>query len=152
MKKHNQSKTKLYYVWLSMRNRCYNEDVEKYIDYGNRGIQVCDEWRNDFKNFYDWSMLNGYKKGLSIDRIDNDGNYCPKNCRWVKSNIQSRNKRNNFWVTAFGETKLVVDWLKDKRCKISSVEGIRKRLQRGWKVEDAISLPNLNIKGSKKYK
>lgn len=91
--KHGLKNHKLYKVWGSMINRVNNKLEKRYMDYGGRGITVCSEWRNDFKSFYDWCMDNGYKKGLSIDRIDNDGNYEPSNCRWTTKSIQSQNTR-----------------------------------------------------------
>lgn len=94
-------KSHLYSVWKNIKDRCYREKCKSYHNYGGRGIAMCDEWRNDYKAFYDWSMANGYKEEqtpggvniLSIDRIDNDGNYEPSNCRWVTSEIQASNKR-----------------------------------------------------------
>lgn len=76
-----------------MLKRCYNSGNTLYLGYGSRGIKVCDEWKNGFKSFYIWAMSNGYTDELSIDRINNDGNYYPENCRWVTKNIQARNKR-----------------------------------------------------------
>lgn len=99
---HNLSyKSHLYGVWKSMKDRCYREKCKSYKNYGKRGISVCDEWRDDYKAFYDWAMENGYKEDtgngsvnvLSIDRIDVNGNYEPNNCRWVTADIQARNKR-----------------------------------------------------------
>lgn len=84
-----------YKTWESMKSRCYNKNNKRYGDYGGREITICDEWKNNFKNFYDWSVSNGYKRGLSIDRINNDGNYEPSNCRWTTKTIQSRNRRCN---------------------------------------------------------
>lgn len=85
-------KHKLYRVYWGMKQRCYNPNQKHYNRYGGRGITVCDEWRNDFQAFYDWSMSHGYKEGLTIDRIDNDGNYEPSNCRWVTQAEQNLNK------------------------------------------------------------
>ena len=91
--KHNMSSSKLYKVWGGMKTRCYNKNFIYYCNYGGRGIKVCDEWKNDFSKFYKWAINNGYKEGLTIDRINNDGNYEPNNCRWVTRAEQNRNKR-----------------------------------------------------------
>ncbi len=98
--KHGQSGTRLYYVWAAMINRCYNPDHAKYERYGGRGITVCDEWRNDPRKYIEYvkSLPGATKKGYSIDRENNDGNYEPGNIRWVPAFIQSQNtginKRN----------------------------------------------------------
>lgn len=91
---HGLRKHKLYGVWRSMKERCVCETHYAYKDYGARGITVCKEWLNDFKVFYDWAMNNGYKEGLTIDRINNNSGYYPENCRWVTMEIQNKNKRN----------------------------------------------------------
>jgi hypothetical protein len=94
-KTHGLGSTKLYKVWADIKGRTLNPKHKGYIDYGGRDITICDEWKDDVKSFYDWAMSNGYEedKGLSIDRIDNDGNYCPENCRWTTKTIQRRNTR-----------------------------------------------------------
>ena len=93
--KHGMTHTKLHYVWLSLKQRCFNQNNPGYKNYGGRGIKVCDEWLNDFKAFYDWAMGNGYRSGLAIDRIDNNGNYGPSNCRFVTQAQNNKNKKNN---------------------------------------------------------
>lgn len=92
-KKHGMSNTKLFMVWQDMVARCNRETHHAYNCYGGRGIKVCDEWFNDFVNFYNWAISNGYKQGLTIDRINNDGNYEPNNCRWVTMQVQCKNRR-----------------------------------------------------------
>lgn len=99
----------LYDVWSSMIQRCYNKNNKGYSNYGGRGISVCDEWRTDFQSFYDWSMSNGYMKGLSLDHIDNDKSYSPDNCRWATQHTQSRNKRTNLRVMYLGKEMTLQD-------------------------------------------
>ena len=91
--KHGLGDTKLYKIWGSIKDRTLNPKHKQYNYYGGRGITICEEWKNDFMTFYNWAMENGYSDELSIDRIDNDGNYCPENCRWTTKTIQSRNQR-----------------------------------------------------------
>ena len=90
---HGKSNTLLYKKWRNIKNRCFREKDNHYKYYGGRGITICDEWKDDFKAFYDWSLQNGYEKGLSIDRINNDGNYEPSNCRFTTKSVQARNTR-----------------------------------------------------------
>lgn len=89
---HGKYDTKIYAIYHSIKDRCFNENNKRYYKYGGRGITMCDEWKNSFQAFYDWSMSHGYEEGLSIDRIDNDGNYEPSNCRWILLGLQQRNK------------------------------------------------------------
>ena len=110
--KHNLWQSKLYNRWHLIKNRCYNKNYNRYKDYGGRGIRVCDEWKNDFKTFYDWAINNGYNDKLTLDRIDVNGNYEPENCRWITNLEQQHNKRNNKLLTYNGETKCIAEWAK----------------------------------------
>lgn len=109
-KKHGMSKTRLYYVYSTMLKRCYLSSHKSYKNYGGRGIAVCDEWKNDFKTFFEWAMENGYEEGLSIDRIDVNGNYNPSNCRWASAKEQQNNRRNNRMITCNGKTQTMQQW------------------------------------------
>ena len=86
---HNGRWTRLYGIWCGMKRRCNNPKCESYKYYGERGITVCDEWKNDFAAFRDWAMANGYDDTLTIDRIDNDGDYCPENCQFITKSENS---------------------------------------------------------------
>lgn len=135
MTTHGLSQTKLYTVWEGIKRRCNNPDYCLYKGYGARGIRVCEAWL-DFENFYDWAIRNGYKKGLSIERIDNNGNYEPSNCKWATKKEQARNRRSNKLITYKGETHCVYEW--------AEILGINKktlstRLFRGWEIEKAFN-------------
>ena len=86
----NGKTTKLYGTWSAMKQRCHNSNTKGYKYYGAKGIRVCDEWLEDYMNFYNWAMANGYREGLTIDRIDSDRNYEPSNCEWVTRSENTR--------------------------------------------------------------
>ncbi len=88
---------RLYRIWLNMRTRCMNPKYKEFDRYGGRGIRICDEW-NDFSAFCSWSLSHGYSDGLTIERVDNDGNYEPSNCAWIPLADQARNKGKRRWA------------------------------------------------------
>ena len=92
-KTHGMSNTKIFMVWQDMIARCTRKTHHAYKYYGKRGIKVCNEWIDNFMSFYNWAINNGYQKGLTIDRINNDGNYEPNNCRWTTMYVQCHNRR-----------------------------------------------------------
>lgn len=119
-------------------SRCYNEKEYHYPDWGGRGIKICPEWNNDFFSFQKWALSNGYKDSLSIDRIDNDGDYSPDNCRWATPKEQSNNRCDNHYVTYKGTTYTIT--------QLSELFGIQKstlrfRIVHGWSIEDAVERP-----------
>lgn len=138
--KHGQSDTVLYAIWRTMKSRCMNPNSEKYPRYGGRGIKVCDEWVDDFKAFSEWATANGYRKGLSIDRINNDGNYEPSNCRWSTPKEQANNTSRNLKYYYNGSMQTVLEL-----SKIAVVDErlLRNRLYKGWSVDRAISTPKI---------
>lgn len=107
---HGGKHTPLYVTWCNMKQRCNNKNASYYYCYGGRGIKVCDEWENSFETFRDWALANGYEDGLTIDRLNNDGNYEPSNCKWSTQKEQSRHRRNNINLTIGGITKTLVEW------------------------------------------
>lgn len=106
---HGDSKNRLYRIWTDMKRRCLNPNRKNYPNYGGRGIGICDEWL-DYLSFQQWALNNGYADSLSIDRIDNDGNYEPSNCRWVSHVVQANNRRSNVYVCFNDITRSIADW------------------------------------------
>lgn len=137
--KHNKIKTRIYRIWVGLRRRCREDNGDHYSRYKGRGIKVCEQWENDFMSFYDWAMANGYQDDLTIDRIDNNGNYEPSNCRWATPKVQGNNKCNNKFYVYKGEN-LTLGQIADK-CGIS-YSTLDKRIRNyGWSVEKATTTP-----------
>ena len=105
-KNHGYSGTNFYQRWNAIKQRCYNEKNPNYKDYGGRGIKMCDEWFNNSSAFFEWILSHGYDGKLQIDRIDNDGNYEPENCRLVDSKTNNNNKRNSKGGCHVGEIRV----------------------------------------------
>lgn len=124
---HKQSGTRIYNIWQGMKGRCNNIYNTDYHRYGGRGIKVCDEWNSSFENFYSWAMFNGYEEDLTIDRIDNNGNYCPENCRWATPKEQCNNRSTTIKITIGNATKSLTEW-----CEIFELDynTIKRRHQR----------------------
>lgn len=141
-KTHGETHTRLYSLWNAMKNRCNNPNANCYMRYGGRGIKVCDEWQESFVSFRDWSLENGYDETLSIDRIDNNKGYYPKNCRWVTFEQQCNNRRSNVLIEYKGETRNLMQW-----CKILNVDYklVHNRMNKsGWNFEKSVSTPKLH--------
>lgn len=137
-KTHNMSNTRLYNIWRGMKSRCNCSTNKKHKFYYDKGIKVCDEWKNNFINFYNWAINNGYKEDLTIDRINNDGNYEPNNCRWATYAEQNNNQSNNIKINYKGK-----EW---KIKELSEKYNIKRatlcdRLKRGWTIQKALNTP-----------
>lgn len=137
-------RTKLYGVFNGMKQRCSNPRRDSYKDYGGRGVTVCDEWKNSFEIFRDWSLNNGYKEGLEIDRINNNGSYEPSNCRFVTHKENNRNRGDNYIIVLEGKEICFSEAI-DKYAEDKSRSGIKRvwhRVKkRSWDFFDAIKLP-----------
>ena len=133
-KTHGLSNTHLFRIWCDMRKRCANPNAMHFHRYGGRGIKVCNEWQN-FELFYKWAMANGYQENLTIDRIDNDGNYEPSNCRWATQKEQQNNRSTNKLITFEGETLNLTQW--SKKTGISYRKLVDRLGKLNWSVERA---------------
>ncbi len=129
----------LYNVWNSMKQRCSNPKQRAYYRYGGRGIRVCNEWLR-FEPFKNWALSNGYKEDLTLERVDNDGNYEPDNCAFVSKKRQANNRKTNRFIDYKGETMTLADW--GRRVGISPIV-LLKRLNRGWSIEKSSNTPSM---------
>ena len=137
-KKHGKTSDPLYKRWVDIKKRCFNEKSQAYYNYGGRGIIVCKEWDIDFMSFYKWAISNGWDEKLQIDRIDNNGNYEPSNCRFVSREVNCNNRRVSRFITYNGITKTMSEWARDY--KISPLI-LCTRLNNNWEIEDALNFP-----------
>lgn len=129
---------RLYSIWKNMKRRCFDERCERYKDYGGRGITMCEEWASDFDAFADWAHAKEYEEGLTIERINNDGNYEPRNCKWITRREQAYNTRQNRLVTYHGETKPLIVWCNELNLPYDATHN---RIESGWDVERAFTEP-----------
>lgn len=135
--KHGGSGTKLFKVWGAMLERCDPKSARSK-DYGKRGIKVCDEWRK-YDVFAAWAKENGYAEGLTIERIDVNGDYCPQNCKWIEFRLQGRNKRNTHYVEYGGKKMSLAE-----ACEIANMpyKTVFNRMRKNhWPVEKALTIP-----------
>ncbi len=133
-KDHNEKR--IAQTFNQMKHRCYNKKCKAYKNYGERGIKICEEWLNDFYLFYKWSIENGYKEELSIDRIDVNGNYEPSNCRWITNIQQQNNKRNNKYIEFNGEKHTYAEWGRILNIPAATISD---RVKRGYTVEKILN-------------
>ena len=132
--KHNR----IYRIWAQMKRRCQLKSVKSYFRYGGRGIEVCTEWSDDYVTFKQWSLNNGYDDRLTLDRIDNDGNYTPDNCRWVDRTTQANNRRSNKIVEYKGKTYTIAELSKET----NTCQGrLSHRIAIGYTTEEAVEMP-----------
>ena len=136
--KHGKAYDRLYGIWKKMISRCQNEQAKDYVGYGGRGISICREWLN-INTFFRWAYSNKYTKELTIDRIDNNGNYEPNNCRWITNRQQHSNRRDNHWITINDKTKTITQW--SEGAGISRT-AIRYRERNNWPKEALIEPSN----------
>lgn len=144
---HGETRTRLYNIWHDMVYRCYGEKHKSYPLYGGKGITVCDEWKDSFETFRDWSLQNGYADNLSIDRIDSTGNYEPSNCRWATDIEQANNTNRNRLCTIDGVTDTLANWCRKYNMPYVTASS---RVLRGWDAIDALTLPPGQPRGTGK--
>lgn len=131
-----RQKWRVHSIWRGMINRTTDPKSIEWENYGGRGIRVCERWRT-YRNFYD-DMAPTYRRGLTLDRIDVNGDYEPENCRWATTALQARNRRNNRMVTHDGRTLCLTDWAEELGIPVDTVY---RRMNRGWSVEKALFTP-----------
>ena len=136
--KHGKTHTRIHRIWMAMLARCSSPGNTAYKNYGGRGITVCDEWKNSFMSFYEWAIDNGYNDTLTIDRVDNEKEYSPENCRWATRKTQLNNTRRNHFITYDGKTLTVAQW---SELLGISIHALSHRIERGWSIERAFTTP-----------
>lgn len=135
---HGMSNTRLYRIWCDIKNRCYNSKVSNYSSYGGRGIRICDDWMDPIK-FFEWANQSGYSDGLTIERIDIDGDYTPSNCKWITLSEQQFNKTTSHIIEINGESKCLREW-----CMVYDMpyKTVHRRINNlGWEPLVALTTP-----------
>lgn len=132
-------KSRLYHIWEDMKSRCLNKNNKRFLRYGGRGISICDDWL-EYMPFHNWATKNGYNSHLTIDRIKNDGDYEPSNCRWATSKQQANNRCDNVNIEFKGEIMTRQEW-SEKLGFESHV--LKNRLHRCWSIERALTTPKI---------
>lgn len=142
---HGMTNTRIYRIYWDIKKRCLNNKNVDYHNYGGRGIKICDDWldkKNGFMNFYNWSINNGYKENLTIDRIDNSGNYSPENCRWASQTEQANNRRDNILYLYNNKSMTLTDICRGLGLKYDKIR--YRILFMGYSLMQAIEFENIN--------
>lgn len=139
--KHGQKGTRLYRIWGTMKKRCYYPKHKNYMNYGGRGITICEEWLGEhgFENFASWALNNGYSDELTIDRIDNRKGYSPENCRWATATEQQNNRRNNVKYFYEGKSLSAKEWANTKGIPLRTL--LNRLYIQKWSIERALTEP-----------
>lgn len=135
--RHGGHGTKMYFIWMSIRNRCLNPRNPAYKNYGGRGITICDQW-SKFSNFL--ADMGTPLPNMTLERVDNNKGYSKENCIWADRTAQGRNKRNNVLITAFGETLPLSAWVERLGLNYGTTH---RRIWKGWPPEEALTTPPL---------
>lgn len=131
-------KERLYETWKNMKRRCYDKNNKRYQFYGGKNVCVCKEWLKDYLCFRNWALLNGYSDKLTLDRIDNNGNYCPENCRWATAKQQANNQSRNHFITYKNITLTLSEWASKFGITYATMQH---RIQRNWDMDKIENTP-----------
>lgn len=142
-RKHGMSRSRLDGIFDNMMKRCYRPGSRRYERYGGRGIGIFNQWIVDRASFFAWAMANGYSDGLSIERVDNDGNYEPGNCRWIERGRQQANTSRSHMITWDGRSQTLSDWAREIGI---APRALQRRADRGWPIDRILTQP-LRVRG-----